>query len=186
MRWTMRRVIEANDMHRIVNPFLAYVLAACCILPVLGCNGRTVENLSETTRNLLERETPANLSGMAISVFSDRGVVWRYDSDASDIPFRHDDGIQIGQLSKHCTILAVLVAAQKYGVDLDAPIRKYLPELFPSDGSVEGFPEAGDQKISAMLVETTGFIDRPLQAGKCNRTNITSCICKESVSGRHH
>jgi hypothetical protein len=121
--------------------------------------------LTETTRNLLESKKPANLGGMAISVFSDRGVVWRYDSDASIMPFRHDDGIQIGQLSKHCTVLAVLAAAQKYGIDLDAPIRKYLPGLFPSDGSSEGFSEAGDQKISAMLVETTGFIDRPPQAG---------------------
>jgi len=151
-------------MHRIVRRFAACLLAVSCSFTVSACNGQIAGVLTETTRNLLESKKPANLGGMAISVFSDRGVVWRYDSDASIIPFRHDDGIQIGQLSKQCTILAVLVAAQKYGIDLDAPIRRYLPELFPADQSIDGPPGIGDQKIRDMMLETTGFIDRPPQA----------------------
>ena len=169
--------MEANDMRQTAKRLMAYSLAACCIFPLLGCSGQIAGVLTKTTKGILERETPASLGGMAISVFSDRGVVWRYDSDASVVPFHHDDGIQIGQLSKQCTILAVQIAARKYGIDLDAPIKHYLPDLFPSVVSIDGLPGIGDQTIRDMLLETTGFIDRPLQAGR----NIDLALRLESA-----
>lgn len=146
MHLIMRRDMEANDMRQSAKLHMVYPLVVCCVFSLLGCNGPVAGALSEAAEGILGCETPASLGGMAISIFSDRGVVWRYDSDALIVPFQHDDGIQIGQLSKQCTILAVIIAAKKYGIDLDAPIRQYLPDLFPSDVSIDGLPGIGDQK----------------------------------------
>lgn len=86
------------------------------------------------------REASLDGSGYAIIVEIDGNVImnkgYGYADRENDIPFKLTTVAQIGSLTKQFTATAILQLEEDGIVDLEKPIRNYIPELTTSVGEV--------------------------------------------------
>jgi len=108
---------------------------------------------------LKERRVP----GAAVAVVDNKGILWEEVFGVTDgpgsPPITPDTIFCIRSISKSVTALAVLVAVQDGLLDLDTPIREYLPEL----SLKSRFDERPEQRITLrhMLSHWAGFTHDP-------------------------
>lgn len=117
-------------------------------------------------------------------------------------PFTPDTPVDSGSLAKPVTAAAVLLLARKGRIDLDAPVRRYLPE-YPHVGTVvrhllaqsaalpfEDLPEALAGKTNAALLVGTRGRAPLFQPGTaftyCNLCYSTLALLIERVTGGHY
>jgi CubicO group peptidase (beta-lactamase class C family) len=101
-------------------------------------NAQQDSTLQERVAASLDREVSEHLSerpnfGVAIAVVDDKEIIWEKTSgwvDGEGSPAVDENTIfSIQSMSKSFTALAVLMAAQDGLVDLDTPIKEYLPDF---------------------------------------------------------
>ena len=117
--------------------------------------------------------------------------------------FTPDTVVDSGSLPKPVTAAAVLSLAQKGRIDLDSPVRRYLPDYPYADGTVRhllshsaGLP---DNSIETIVGKTNAdFLaeirarslppkfDPGTQFTYCNLCTITLALLLERVTGRHY
>ncbi|MBN6050805.1 beta-lactamase family protein, partial [Nonomuraea sp. RK-328] len=77
-----------------------------------------------------------------------------YGHTADGQAITKDTPMPLASLSKSFTALAVLRLADQHKIDLDAPVRSYLPEFTMAD------PRAGRITVRQLLQQTSGMSDR--------------------------
>jgi D-alanyl-D-alanine carboxypeptidase len=114
--------------------------------------GRIVTSTLETTKldTALENVHRAGMPGLFAEV-GDGDQVWRGAAGVADVatgrPISADMRHRVGSITKTFTAAAVLQQVESGQIDLDAPIRRYLPRLVPG--------ERGDAITIRMLINHT-------------------------------
>lgn len=83
---------------------------------------------------LIEREMKKHkVTGLSIALVDDQHVVWTqgfgYADEANDIPATPDTVYRVGSVSKLFTASAAMQLAEQGKLDIDKPLRDYLPEF---------------------------------------------------------
>lgn len=108
----------------------------------------------EAVDRYLRREVDhAQIPGVAISVVDDDRVVFQhgYGVAGDGEPMTAATPVVIGSTSKSITATAVLQLVEAGRVELDAPVRRYLPWFDPAD------PRGRDITVRQLLVDTSGI-----------------------------
>jgi serine beta-lactamase-like protein LACTB, mitochondrial len=93
----------------------------------------------EQARALVQREMAPKVPGMSAAVAIDGKLVWSegfgYADVAAKKPVTPTTRFRIGSISKSLTAVGLALLVEQGRVDLDAPVRNYVPE-FPDKGVV--------------------------------------------------
>lgn len=106
--------------------------------PGTNAAGAGPEEYERATAYLRRHLDQARIPGLAVAVVRADGVVhrWTWGTDGDGAPVTADTPFLLGSVSKPVTALAVLQLVEAGRVDLDAPVRRYLPWLRLTDESV--------------------------------------------------
>ena len=89
----------------------------------------TVEQLQSRLGELLVQE---RIPGMGLALLKNHRVLWVGGVGMADVenqvPVNADTPFLVGSISKSFTALAVMTLVEAGKIDLDAPIRRYLPD----------------------------------------------------------
>jgi len=142
-------------------------------------------------KSIVENETDAQYGGIGVCLFSDQGPIWHYESTGSEyrVAFDENTEIHIGGLSKQFTILAVRALCADGIIDINSSVSRYLPEIFPDSSVSSNIGKIGRLKIRSLLIEASGYADRPILAMSGNqdasnlikRLNEAKCLYSEGV-----
>lgn len=121
-------------------------------------------------------EPPRAFSGVA-AIAKEGKVVFQHNSDNVD----GDTRFIIGSLSKQMTAALVLIKADKKQIDLNSPISRYLPNLYPD--------WADKVTVTHLLNHTSGIVatDKPLKSKPGTRfaySNLGYDLLGEIVSSK--
>ncbi|MCP5112202.1 MAG: beta-lactamase family protein, partial [bacterium] len=109
---------------------LAVVPAACQTPPIL--EGARLERVEAIVSRAMERE---KIPGLSVAVAIDGEFRWSRGFGLSDVennvPATADTMFRLASISKPITAVAVMQLAEQGKLDLDAPIRQYVPS-FPA------------------------------------------------------
>ncbi len=138
------------------------VLVVCLLISVCGVKLSAAGVDFPALESIVENGTKTYYGGIGACLFSDRGTLWRYRSSGGDnrIAFDENTEIHIGELSGQFTILAVRTLCAQGKIDIDAPVFRYLPELF--SGANANAERIGRLKIRSLLAGASGYADRPM------------------------
>jgi CubicO group peptidase (beta-lactamase class C family) len=130
-------------------------------------------SIGAVQRVLAEQLDEAGISGGAVAVVSDGGVEARgVGSAGGDREVAADTPFVIGSATKSFTALAVMQLVDDGRVELDAPVRAYLPELKLADGQ-----PVDDISVREILQQTSGLDDLaggPLLASAADGTPLAA------------
>lgn len=120
--------------------------------------------VEKETADTIRMEIDNLHGGAGVIIFDAHHTLFEYckgpASEAQEQAFTRDTVIHLGTMSGQFAILATLVLAQEYNVNLDTPISFYMPEFFNS-GSREGYlHDIGALSIRTILTNTTGWTSR--------------------------
>jgi CubicO group peptidase (beta-lactamase class C family) len=85
------------------------------------------------------------ITGLSIALVDDQKIVWAqgfgYADVANKIPASADTVYRLGSISKVFTAMAIMQLAEKHELDIDQPLKTYLPEFsvrsrFPDSGPI--------------------------------------------------
>ncbi|MEV4293450.1 serine hydrolase domain-containing protein [Microbispora rosea] len=118
-----------------------------------GRTGLTAESADRYVRDYIRR---TDLPGAVVTVVKGDKVVYAagHGHTAGGEAITADTPMPLASLSKSFTALAVLRLADEGRIDLDAPVRRYLPEFTMAD------PRAGKITVRQLLQQTSGMSDR--------------------------
>ncbi|MGD9959383.1 serine hydrolase domain-containing protein [Nocardioides sp.] len=129
--------------------------------------------ITEVERVLAAQLGESNVSGGAVALVSEEGVEARGVGDAGgDRAVTADTPFVIGSASKSFTALAVLQLVDAGRVDLEAPVRDYVPELTLAAGQ-----RVDDITVRDLLQQTSGLDDLaggPLLASAADGTPVAA------------
>ncbi|MEU7909611.1 serine hydrolase domain-containing protein [Microbispora bryophytorum] len=131
----------------------AAVAAATRAAPPDGRPGVTTESVDRYVRDYIRR---TDLPGAVVTVVKDDRVVYAagHGHTAGGEAITPDTPVPLASLSKSFTALAVLRLADEGRIDLDAPVRRYLPEFTMADARAEKIT------VRQLLQQTSGMSDR--------------------------
>jgi len=149
------------------------VAAAAVLLPLLTLAGcapavsrrgpvELEHDRAALDRFLADERDAAGLPGMAVAVVRGRDVVYvqGFGSDGRKRPVDGSTQFMLASLSKAFTAVAVLQLVRAGRINLDAPVRDYLPEFTTAD------PSASRQiTVRHLLNHTSGLADVGFRAG---------------------
>lgn len=152
-------VVGANRWSRIsirVVRCVAMCLAACVAAPSASAQtGKTFEAADEQVIDTIVAGELAmrNLPRAAIAVTRGGRVVQvsGYGGDANGRSVTEDTPFYLGSASKAMTAVAVMQLVEAGRIDLDAPVRRYLPEFTLADPRVERIT------VRQLLNQTSGM-----------------------------
>ncbi|MGI5162130.1 serine hydrolase domain-containing protein [Microbispora sp. CA-102843] len=129
------------------------VEAATGAAPPDGRPGLTAESVDRYVRDYIRR---TDLPGAVVTVVKGDRVVYAagHGHTAGGEAITADTPMPLASLSKSFTALAVLRLADEGRIDLDAPVRRYLPEFTMAD------VRAGKITVRQLLQQTSGMSDR--------------------------
>ena len=157
---------------------------------------------SMINNEILENKIP----GAVVLVGDNREIIFHKAYGLSNVQFNRafniNDIFRIASMTKAITALAVIKLWEKGLIDLDDPIKKYIPEFDkpgilktynPTDTTYTTFPAKNDITIRHLLTHTSGigydFIDvNPAiksifhKKKKTFMSNSVMCFCDEDVS----
>ncbi len=87
---------------------------------------------------MIERERDQKgLAAMSIALVDDTGVMWAegFGEQAPGVPATAETVYRVGSVSKLFTDIAVMQLAERGRIDIDAPVRDYLPDFAPDNRS---------------------------------------------------
>ncbi|GIH46500.1 CubicO group peptidase, beta-lactamase class C family [Microbispora rosea] len=118
-----------------------------------GRTGLTAESVDRYVRDYIRR---TDLPGAVVTVVKGDKVVYAagHGHTAGGEAITADTPMPLASLSKSFTALAVLRLADEGRIDLDAPVRRYLPEFTMAD------PRAEKITVRQLLQQTSGMSDR--------------------------
>ncbi|MBE3008416.1 beta-lactamase family protein [Microbispora sp. NEAU-D428] len=131
----------------------AAVDAATRAAPPDGRPGLTTESVDRYVRDYIRR---TDLPGALVTVVKGDRVVYAagHGHTAGGEAITADTPMPLASLSKSFTALAVLRLADEGRIDLDVPVRRYLPEFTMAD------PRAEKITVRQLLQQTSGMSDR--------------------------
>jgi CubicO group peptidase (beta-lactamase class C family) len=111
---------------------------------------------------LAEQLDAIGVPGMSVAITHDDEVVYLggFGSDGRGHPIDADTQFMIASLTKSFTAVAVLQLVERGTVELDAPVRRYLPEFTTADP-----PASGQITVRQLLNQTSGMADAGFKAG---------------------
>ncbi|MEU8274752.1 serine hydrolase domain-containing protein [Microbispora bryophytorum] len=129
------------------------VAAATRAAPPDGRPGVTTESVDRYVRDYIRR---TDLPGAVVTVVKDDQIVYAsgHGHTAGGEAITADTPMPLASLSKSFTALAVLRLADEGRIDLDAPVRRYLPEFTMADARAEKIT------VRQLLQQTSGMSDR--------------------------
>ena len=121
---------------------LPLLLAACGDAPgdagpASGARADYTEVAAALT-TMIERERgQKGLAAMSIALVDDQGVVWAagFGEQSPGVPATAETVYRVGSVSKLFTDIAVMQLAEQGEIDIDAPVRTYLPDFAPDNRS---------------------------------------------------
>ena len=117
----------------------------------------TINSVSENHKYFKRFLENNSIDGIAVALFTNDKIIWKecFGESTYDEPINDSTLFGICSMSKNITALAIMHAVQDGLVDLDTPIKKYLPD-FRIHSCYEVSPE---EKITLrmMLSNTAGF-----------------------------
>jgi CubicO group peptidase (beta-lactamase class C family) len=122
--------------HRLFASVLVVVVAAACRpAPV---KEKPYDGVIADLADLIEAETTRlDIPCLSIALVDDQEIVWQAGFGVQDgkrgVPASENTVYRVGSISKVVTAAAVAQLAEQGGLDLDAPITRYLPELVFED-----------------------------------------------------
>ena len=129
----------------------------------------TVEQLQSRLGELLVQE---RIPGMGLALLKNHRVLWVGGVGMADVenqvPADADTPFLVGSISKSFTALAVMTLVEAGKIDLDAPIRRYLPDA-PIDNPWEATHPV---TVAQVLEHTAGFDDLSLRNFVTKRHNL--------------
>lgn len=130
-------------------------------------------SITEVERALAVQLDESGIAGGAVAVVSEEGVEARGVGDAGDDSVvTADTPFVIGSASKSFTALALMQQVDAGRVDLDAPVRDYVPELDLADDQ-----PVDDITVRDLLQQTSGLDDLaggPLLASAADGTPLAA------------
>ncbi|MBX9389729.1 serine hydrolase domain-containing protein [Streptomonospora nanhaiensis] len=120
------------------------------------------------------------LPGAAVAVTRGQEVVLTagYGHDSDGAPLRADTPMRIASLSKSFTALAVMQLVEAGRVDLDRPVRTYLPEFRLAD------PRGADITVRQLLDQSSGMSDRTFpEATRSQPDSLREAVARLRTAG---
>ena len=108
------------------------------------------------TREVAEKKLPS----LSIALVDDQAIVWSkgygrfVDADPQDSATA-DTVYRVGSVSKLFTDIAVMQLVEQGKIDLDAPVKKYLPDFAPKG------EHAGSITLRQMMAHRSGLVREP-------------------------
>jgi CubicO group peptidase (beta-lactamase class C family) len=149
--------------------FFPFILVAASSLSILSCagmdratldySGESKPGIWATLSNNINDDVKNSRikGGCAVSVADSNGEIWSAGFGKADIvhgiSFSPDTISNVGSVSKLFTATAVMKLVEAGGIDLDAPITTYLPELKPKTR----FPEARPITVRDVMTHHSGL-----------------------------
>jgi CubicO group peptidase (beta-lactamase class C family) len=143
--------MKARTMNLLV---MAAMLATLVVPARPAAGGPDTDEFARVTAYLREHQAATGSPGLAVAVVRGDQVVHRYADgvDGNGAPVTARTPFLLGSVSKSFTALAVLQLVEAGRVDLDAPVRRYLPWLrFADDSTAELIT------VRQSLTHTTGL-----------------------------
>lgn len=137
---------------RIILLSLLIISISCAIQ-----SADSTTDLSEKHKFLEQLIKKNKIDGVAVALFTNDKIVWKecIGKSTYNSPINDSTLFAICSMSKNITALAVMIAVQDGLLDLDSPIKKYLPD-FKINSCYEESP-AEKITLRMMLSHTAGF-----------------------------
>jgi CubicO group peptidase (beta-lactamase class C family) len=131
-------------MQKIITNRIASLIILIVILVLAGCSGAPVkpdriipgnydyvkEYVAWLTRKEMKRN---NVTGVSIAIVDGQKIVWAqgfgYSDKENKIPATPDTVYRIGSISKLFTAMATMKLVEEGQVDIDRPLKNYLPQF---------------------------------------------------------
>ena len=131
-------------MQKIITNRIASLIILIVILVLAGCSGAPVkpdriipgnydyvkEYVAWLTRKEMKRN---NVTGVSIAIVDDQKIVWAqgfgYSDKENKIPATPETVYRIGSISKLFTAMATMKLVEEGQVDIDRPLKNYLPQF---------------------------------------------------------
>ena len=119
-------------------------------LAVVGCRDQGADpvpemaahsgygEVAEALADMIEREREQKgLAAVSIALVDAEGIVWAegFGEQAAGVPATAETVYRVGSVSKLFTDIAVMQLAERGEIDVDAPVRDYLPDFAPDNRS---------------------------------------------------
>ena len=118
---------------------LSLALASCAPDPAPGVTPRpSYTEVAAALEAMIERERDQKgLAAMSIALVDDEGVAWAagFGEQSPGVPATASTVYRVGSVSKLFTDIAVMQLAERGEIDIDAPVRSYLPDFAPDNRS---------------------------------------------------
>ena len=118
---------------------LTLALASCAPDPAPGVTPRpSYRDVAAALEAMIERErNQKGLAAMSIALVDDQGVAWAagFGEQSPGVPATASTVYRVGSVSKLFTDIAVMQLAERGEIDIDAPVRSYLPDFAPDNRS---------------------------------------------------
>ncbi|MBC7962211.1 MAG: beta-lactamase family protein [Steroidobacteraceae bacterium] len=115
---------------------MVFLLAGCAGMPkkpditVRGDYSSTKEYISRLARQQMKKH---DVTGLSIALVDDQKVVWAegfgFADQANQLPATPETIYRVGSISKLFTATAVMQLVEQGKIDIDQPLRTYLPEF---------------------------------------------------------
>ena len=118
---------------------LSLALASCAPDPRPGVTPRpSYTEVAAALGAMIEHERDQKgLAAMSIALVDEEGVAWAagFGEQSSGVPATASTVYRVGSVSKLFTDIAVMQLAERGEIDIDAPVRGYLPDFAPDNRS---------------------------------------------------
>ena len=118
---------------------LSLAPASCAPDPAPGVTPRpSYADVAAALETMIERERDQKgLAAMSIALVDDEGVAWAagFGEQSPGVPATASTVYRVGSVSKLFTDIAVMQLAERGEIDIDAPVRSYLPDFAPDNRS---------------------------------------------------
>ncbi|MCY4397826.1 MAG: serine hydrolase [Gemmatimonadetes bacterium] len=118
---------------------LSLALASCAPDPTAGVALRPpYADVAGALEAMMERERDQKgLAAMSIALVDDEGVAWAagFGEQSPGVPATASTVYRVGSVSKLFTDIAIMQLAERGEIDIDTPVRDYLPDFAPDNRS---------------------------------------------------
>lgn len=129
---------------------------------------------------MIERErSQKDLAAVSVALVDSQGVVWAagFGEESPGVPATAETVYRVGSVSKLFTDIAIMQLAEAGELEIDAPVRRYLPEFAPA-----GFANA-PITLRQLMSHRSGLVREPPVGHYFDDTGPTLAATVASLSG---
>jgi CubicO group peptidase (beta-lactamase class C family) len=123
--------VKMFSQRKLTQPLFVIVLIVSLLLPSSSGSAKTSHELNlEAVDSFLQEQVKANrIPGVAVAIVQDDQIIFArgYGKASAREPVTPQTQFYIGSVSKGFTALAVMQLVEQGKMELDAPVKKYLP-----------------------------------------------------------